>query len=198
MQANKAADEARAAQAIGMHEPAPVFATRRLLARRWHAGDLAALMEVYGDAQAMRYVGDGQPLARADCERWISVTLGNYEQRGYGMYALAEAAGGTVVGFAGIVHPGGQAEPEVKYALRRSHWGIGLATEAVTGLLRHARDELGLSGPIATTHPENAASHRVLLKAGMVRAELLVDDDWRMTQFFRTPAHRPAAADAGV
>jgi len=170
-----------------MDDPAPVFATRRLLARRWHAGDLAALMEVYGDAQAMRHVGDGQPLTRADCERWLAVTLGNYEQRGYGMYALADAASGAVVGFAGIVHPGGQAEPEVKYALRRSHWGIGLATEAVTGLLGHARDELGLSGLIATTHPENTASHRVLAKAGMVRAELLVDDDWQMTQFFRMP-----------
>lgn len=187
MPSNKAPGEAQATQATGMHAAAPVFATRRLLARRWHAGDLDALMEVYGDAQAMRHVGDGQPLTRADCERWIAVTLDNYAQRGYGMYALAEAAGGTVVGFAGIVHPGGQAEPEVKYAFRRSHWGIGLATEAVTGLLRHARDELGLSGLIATTHPENAASHRVLAKAGMVRAELLVDDDWQMTQFFRTP-----------
>jgi len=187
MQASKAPGAAQATQTVGMHAAAPVFATRRLLARRWHAGDLAALMEVYGDAPTMRYVGDGQPLARAACERWIAVTLGNYEQRGYGMYALAEAATGTVVGFAGIVHPGGQAEPEVKYALRRSHWGIGLATEAVTGLLRHAREDLGLSGLVATTHPKNAASHRVLAKAGMVRAELLVDDDWQMTQFFRTP-----------
>ncbi len=179
--------QASKAQAVGRHDGAPVFATRRLLARRWHAGDLAALMAVYGDAQAMRYVSDGQPLTRAAGERWIAVTLDNYAQRGYGMYALAEAATGTVVGFAGIVHPGGQAEPEVKYAFRRSHWGIGLATEAVTGLLRHAREDLGLSGLIATTHPENAASHRVLAKAGMVRAELLVDDDWQMTQFFRTP-----------
>ena len=186
-ESDKARDVAQATQVSGMHDPAPVFATRRLLARRWHAGDLAALMEVYGDAQAMRHVGDGRPLTRSGCEQWLAVTLANYATRGYGMYALAETATGTVVGFAGIVHPAGQAEPEVKYAFRRSHWGRGLATEAVSGLLRHARHALGLSGLIATTHPGNAASHRVLSKAGMVRAELLVDDDWTMTQFFRMP-----------
>lgn len=175
------------APAIPAHELAPLFVTARLHARRWHAGDLDALVAVYGDAQAMRYVGDGQPLTRAGCEEWLAVTRANYEKRGYGMLALAEAASGAVVGFAGIVHPGGQAEPEVKYAFRRSHWGMGLATEAVSALLRHARDELGLSGIIATTHPENTASHRVLVKAGMAPAELLVDEDWRMTQFFRYP-----------
>ena len=47
----------------------------------------------------------------------------NYAKRGYGMFALEEKATGRVVGYCGIVHPGGQPEPEVKYALRRSHWG---------------------------------------------------------------------------
>lgn len=168
-----------------MHELKPVFTTSRLFARRWHLGDLASLMEVYGDAAAMRYVGDGRPITRAACEQWIEVTLTNYGNRGYGMYALIEGDTSDVIGFAGIVHPGGQADPEVKYALRRSHWGKGLATEAVSGLLRYAHDELGLTCIIATAHPDNSSSsHRVLTKVGMERGELLIDEDGNRTLFF--------------
>ena len=121
-------------------------------------------------------------------EHWIAVTLANYENRGYGMYALVEADTSAVIGFAGSVHPGGQPEPEVKYAFRRSHWGIGLATEAVSGLLRYARDELSLSCIIATTHPDNTSSHRALTKVGMERGELRIDDNGSATLFFRCPA----------
>lgn len=85
-----------------------VFTTARLLARRWRDSDLAGLIEVYGDAEAMRWVGDGRPLTRERCEQWLLVTRDNYVKRGYGMFTLEAAADRELVGFAGIVHPGGQ------------------------------------------------------------------------------------------
>ena len=48
-----------------MHDLKPVFTTPVSFARRWHFGDLAALIEVYGDAEAMRCAGNGQPITRA-------------------------------------------------------------------------------------------------------------------------------------
>jgi RimJ/RimL family protein N-acetyltransferase len=162
-----------------------VFTTARIVARRWRETDLDALLAVYGDDEAMRWVGDGRPITRDKCVQWISVTADNYRRRGYGMLALEEvAAPGTVFGFAGIVHPGGQAEAEVKYALRRSHWGRGLATEAVIGLLHYGARSHGLTHIIATTAPGNAASHRVLLKAGMQPGPLRRNDDGSDTQLF--------------
>ena len=163
----------------------PVFTTLRLIVRRWHPEDLTPLVQVYGDAEAMRYVGNGQPIAEAACKQWITTTLDNYRKRGYGMYALVEAGTKTVIGFAGLVHPGGRPEPEVKYALLRSYRGQGFATEAVSGLLRYARDELGLARIIATTHPENTPSHRVLTKVGMTRGERVVEKDESETLIFR-------------
>ena len=162
-----------------------LYRTGRLLVRRLHHGDVDDLHAVYGNAATMRWVGDGEPLDRDGCAHWIDVTHNNYARRGYGMSALVDAASGGVVGFCGIVHPGGQAEPEIKYALRQDCWGQGYATEAVIGMLDYAARSLGLTAIMATTAPENTASHRVLEKAGMVRAELVHEDDGSQTQVFR-------------
>jgi RimJ/RimL family protein N-acetyltransferase len=89
-----------------------------------------------------------------------------------------------VIGFCGIVHPGNQPEAEIKYALLRSHWGQGLATEAVRGMLAYGLRELGLREVIATTSPENAASHRVLLKAGMQESWMRRNEDGSLTRVF--------------
>jgi RimJ/RimL family protein N-acetyltransferase len=161
-----------------------VFTTDRLSARRWRTSDVAALLAVYGDAEAMRWVGEGRPITLAECEQWLEVTQANYEKRGYGMFALEEQASATVVGFCGIVHPGGQIEPEVKYAFLRSHWGRGLATEAVLGLVAYGERSHALSYIIATTDPANTASHRVLHKAGFERGERRDNDDGSQTLLF--------------
>lgn len=181
----------RALQRGGAGDGAAIFATPRLRGRRLVPADVDALLEVYGDAEAMRWVGDGQPLDRAACERWIDVTLRNYATRGYGMFALVDRAGegsDAVIGFAGLVHPGGQREAELKYALRRASWGRGLATEAAAALLACGAARFGLERVIATAYPDNLASHRVLEKAGMRRGELRREDDGSDTQLFEWTA----------
>lgn len=105
-----------------------LFRTERLQARRLTLADVPAMSAVYGDPETVRYVGDSEPLPEADCIRWIEVTDRNFELRGYGMIGFVENVTGEVVGFAGVVHPGGQAEAEVKYAFRRDQWGRGFST----------------------------------------------------------------------
>lgn len=175
-----------------------VFVTPRLVARRLGAQDLDAMVAVYGDACAMRWVGDGRALSRAECARWIEVTRENERRRGYGMLALVErragpasasstaaaAVMGEVVGFCGLVHPGGQGEPEAKYALLRTHWGRGLASEALAGLVSHGTRVWRLGGIIATVAPDHRASQRVLAKAGFAPRELRHNSDGSRTQVF--------------
>jgi [ribosomal protein S5]-alanine N-acetyltransferase len=161
-----------------------IFETPRLLARHIELADADAMHAVYGDADVVRWVGDGQPLDHAQCEHWVEVTHRNYAARGYGMFALLERESRRVIGFCGLVHPGGQVEAEIKYALRRELWGFGFATEAVAALLSYGSLVLGIHHVIATTAPENTASHRVLLKAGMHRGELKGNDDGSFTQLF--------------
>ncbi len=84
---------------------------------------------------------------------------------------------GQVVGFGGLVHPGGQPEAEIKYAFLRSHWGQGLASEAVPALLAYGASQHGLRRIIATVDPEHLASQRVLTKAGMSLVEHRKESD---------------------
>lgn len=142
------------------------------------------MLDVYGDAEAMRWVGDGQPLDLAQCEHWVEVTHRNYAARGYGMFALVGLGSRAVIGICGLVHPGGQVEAEFKYALRREHWGQGLASEAAAAMLAAGASVFGLDHVIATAAPDNVASHRVLLKAGMQRGPVQCNADGSDTQVF--------------
>ena len=96
--------------------PDIAFETARLQARRLHLTDVDTMLGVYGDQEVVRWAGDGKTLNRALCEKWVEVTLNNYATRGYGMFALVDRESGAVVGFAGLVHPGGQPEAEIKRA----------------------------------------------------------------------------------
>lgn len=165
-----------------------LFETARLRARHLRHDDIDALLAVYGNRNVVRWVADGEPLDRSACETWVEVTHRNYATRGYGMVALELRDGGRIAGFCGLVHPGGQAEAEIKYALREELWGQGLATEAAAGMLAYGRAALGITRVIATTAPENEASHKVLLKAGMRRGELRPNDDGSFTQVFEWTA----------
>lgn len=169
-----------------------LFETERLMARHLEPGDVGPLLEVYGDPNAMRWVGDGRPISEAACIRWLEVTEDNYRTRGYGMSALVDRESGEVIGFCGLVHPGGQVEAELKYALKHRYRGVGLATESAGAMLRYGARVHGLSRVIATAAPENAASHRVLEKVGMIRAGLRRNEDGSHMQVFEWHANERA------
>lgn len=171
-----------------------VFETERVMVRRWRDSDLPDLMAVYGDPDAMKWVGNGRPITEDECKQWLHVTRRNYDTHGYGMFAVELKAEPGVIGFCGIVHPGGQHEAEVKYAYLRRVWGQGIASEALAGLIVYGRKVHGILRFIATAAPENAASHRVLVKAGMSRCALRTNEDGSFTQVFeyRVPSFATA------
>jgi len=161
-----------------------LFETDRIVARHIVETDVDDLFAVYGDAEAMKWVDDGQPIAWQSCVDWVGVTHRNYAARGYGMTAIVLKETARIVGFCGVVHPGGQIEPELKYAYLREVWGIGLATEVARAMISYAADAFSLRRIIATTDPDNLASHRVLIKAGMSHLETTPNDDGSFTKTF--------------
>jgi [ribosomal protein S5]-alanine N-acetyltransferase len=162
-----------------------MFVTARLQVRQLLEADIPIMQQVYGDLETMRYVGDGKStLDLEQCRGWYEITLNNYAKRGYGMSAIAQLSDGAVIGFAGLVHPGGQAQAEIKYALLAAYRGQGYATEMCIGMLAWGKAAFAINSVIATTAPANTASHRVLLKAGMQATEFRANDDGSFTQCF--------------
>lgn len=154
-----------------------IFETPRVHVRHLEAGDVDALLAVYGDAETMAPLGDDRVLSRDDCAQWVDVTARNVARRGYGMSAVELRGSSDVIGFCGLVHPGDQQEAELKYALRRDHWGRGFGSEVAAAMLAHGRAAFGLRRIIATVAPGNIASRQVLTKIGMEHERTLHDDD---------------------
>lgn len=167
-----------------------LFSTTRLDVRRLSHGDAAAMYAIYGDLETVRWVDDGSPLPLADCERWIDVSLANYETRGYGMSAVVERTSGDMIGCCGLVHPGGQLRAEIKYAFRRDKWKRGFAGEVVPAMLDYGFKQFGLPEIIATVDPENVGSVHILKKCGMIYVGVIQNVDGTETATYSL--NRPA------
>lgn len=153
--------------------PALPRETERLRLRRLEGTDDERLHAIYGDPEAMRYVGRvGRPTAGLDGTRRSLAALRRHEAfHGFSLWAVDERDGDPLVAIAGLAWVEGRGpEVEAAYLVRRDRWGRGYATEALREVLRIGHDELGLERIVALAYPENVASRRVMEKAGM-RAE---------------------------
>lgn len=104
-----------------------------------------------------------------DAARMLLAAAGAPGERdlGYGPYLLVLRASGLVVGSAGFFGPPDEdATVMIGYGLVPEARGQGLATEAVGGLVGLVRDDPRVRRVLAETDAGNAASRRVLEKAG--------------------------------
>ena len=143
--------------------------TSRLLLRRWREGDLDAYARICADPEVMRYLP--ATLGREESAEQMAWFERHWEKRGFGLWAVEEKASGEFIGFIGLVYhdgwPEGEHKTEVGWRLGRAHWGRGLATEGALASVRYGFERLGLERIISITLPQNAASRRVMEKAGL-------------------------------
>src|ERR687887_272892 len=140
--------------------------TDRLTLRMLRESDLDAYAEMCADPEVMRYLGDGQPLARPMAWRNLAMMVGHWSLRGYGLWAVQERSSGVLVGRVGFWNPEGWPGFELGWMLRRAFWGRGYATEAARAALRFAFGQLGVPQVISLIRPGNAASIRVARRLG--------------------------------
>jgi RimJ/RimL family protein N-acetyltransferase len=140
--------------------------TDRLILRMLRASDFDAYAEMCADPEAMRYIGDGQPLGPALAWRNLAMMVGHWHLRGYGLWAAQERSSGALVGRIGFWNPEGWPGFELGWMLRRAFWGRGYATEGARAALRFAFVELRQPHVISLIRPENAASIRVAQRLG--------------------------------
>ena len=117
--------------------------TDRLTLRMLCETDLDAYAEMCADAEVMRHIGDGQPLARPMAWRNLAMMVGHWSMRGYGLWAAEDRASGVLVGRIGFWNPEGWPGFELGWMLRRSFWGQGYATEGARAALEFAFTRLG-------------------------------------------------------
>jgi RimJ/RimL family protein N-acetyltransferase len=140
--------------------------TDRLTLRMLGEADFDAYAEMCADPEVMRYIGDGQPLARPMAWRNLAMMVGHWSLRGYGLWAAEERSSGVLVGRIGFWNPEGWPGFELGWMLRRSFWGRGFATEGARAALQFAFTRLGQPQVVSLIYPDNAASIRVAQRLG--------------------------------
>jgi RimJ/RimL family protein N-acetyltransferase len=111
--------------------------------------------------EPLRPMGEGDVLATLEGD------LAHWRRHRWGPWAVM-ADDGRYAGRAGLcwTKVGGRREVEIAWSILPDHQGRGLATEAARRALLWA-GELGIPRVIALTLVENAASRRVMEKAGL-------------------------------
>jgi RimJ/RimL family protein N-acetyltransferase len=143
------------------------IATERLLVREFVAQDADALCSLICDRRVTRYVFY-VPSARCDAESYVRGVLGYQRQRPRTTWELAITArkDGDLLGSCNLTLMSA-GEADLGYMLKRAAWGRGLGTEAALALIDAAFEQLRMARVISTVDVRNAASIRVLEKAGL-------------------------------
>ncbi len=148
--------------------PAPWLETLRIEMRAFHPDDFDDFFALDSDPRVMRFFTGGQPAPRATVEAAMRRVLrypALYPDLG-AWYATRRDTG-EFIGWFCFKYAGRSPDIEVGYRLMHRAWGQGFATEGATALVRFGFDDLGLHRIIGVTHPDNVASQRVLMKAGL-------------------------------
>lgn len=151
-----------------MSAPPPWMQTLRLDLREFVAGDADDIWRLDQDPAVMRYIGDGRPSTRAHVGATMQRIPRVYRlYPGLGTWRASRRDTGAYIGWFTLKYIPDTVEVEVGYRLLRDAWGRGYATEGARELVRYGFDAVGLHRIIGITHPDNVASQRVLMKAGL-------------------------------
>jgi len=142
-----------------------ILETDRLLLREYVEEDAEAFFKLNSDPEVLRFVPDKR-LLNVEQARQILIDhpIADYRKYGFGRGACILKSTGEQIGFAGLKYLEELGEVDVAFRLMRTHWGLGLATDAALASVRSGFTHLGLKRIIGLVMPANIASVRVLEK----------------------------------
>jgi RimJ/RimL family protein N-acetyltransferase len=144
--------------------------TDRLLLRRWRDADLGPWAAMNADPAVREHLGP--VLTREQSDASVARFEDEYEQRGFGWWALEVRATGEFIGFTGfdvLDETTPATGVEIGWRLARHAWGHGYATEAARTALSYGFASLALPEIFAVTAAANHRSQAVMRRLGMTR-----------------------------
>lgn len=166
--------------------------TERLLLRRWKRADHAPFAEMCAEPDVMRYIGNGSTRTAEQASRAVASFEREWEERGFGLFAVESKQTGSLIGFTGLSWPEFLPEilpsVEIGWRFSKSSWGKGYASEAAKAALSHGVNELGITDIVSIYQIENKASARIMQKLGMVFDRKTIDPTCeREIEVYRLP-----------
>ena len=157
----------------------PFFTTPRLIARRFAPTDLDAFVAMRADPDVARFQ-DWESFTEADGREFLDwcASRGPGEP-GWFQFALERKEDGAFVGDCALkTFEADNRLAQVGYTIVPEYWNRGFATEAVRGVIGYALASFPIHRIVASVDPRNAASVRVLEKAGFVKEAHFRRSEW--------------------
>ncbi len=131
--------------------------------------DLDSLVTFYSDPDVVKYIPDASTSYEEIKDELEWHMNGHPKFPELGLWATIHKETGDFIGRCGLLPwtLEGQNEVEVAFALSKSYWGQGLATEAARGIVQYAYETLNLSRLVCLIEEGNQASVKVATKIGM-------------------------------
>lgn len=166
--------------------------TDRLWLRRWKPKDHAPFAAICGDPNVMRYIGNGATRSADDAARYIGSFEKEWDERGFGLFAVEAKESGYLLGFTGFSWPGFLPEVlpsvEIGWRFSKASWGRGYASEAASAALAFGVEELALTDIVSIYQIGNGASARIMQKLGMILDRRMIDPTCnREVEVYRLP-----------
>lgn len=151
--------------------------TERLKLKLYTAKDKQDLINLFTDAEVMKFVGDGV-MTEIQAEEWWQKLFDKFYPSGVNIWAVFTKDGLEYVGHAGIYpRPSKKEDWEFVYFLNRKSWGKGFATEIAERIIRYGFEDLSLPEVFTSVDNDHPASIRVMEKAGMKFLRHEYDED---------------------
>jgi len=142
--------------------------TARLVLRPLEPADAPAIQRYAGDERIARWTARiPHPYPDGAAETWIAETREQSARREGWQLAVTRPADGALVGAIGLERDADGGSAELGYWIAVPFWGLGYATEAARRMIRFGFQTVDVATIHANALTANAASRRVLEKAGL-------------------------------
>jgi ribosomal-protein-alanine N-acetyltransferase len=165
-----------------------VFETQRLKVRQYTVADMENFYLLNSDHEVMQYI---RPVKnRMETDVFLRQILQQTKEKPLvGRWAIDEKEASVAIGSFAIIPVDNTDRMQLGYALLKSSWGKGYATELVEAGLKYIFTKTTLQEIYALTEIPNTVSQRVLIKSGFRCLDNYTSEQKELAQFIFTLAN---------
>lgn len=153
--------------------------TPRLYIRSYHTCDYEDCLAIYSNPELTHFFDHGEPRAKAEVDEYIASRGLYFFEKGlpFGLFSVFLKDYKTFIGQVDLVPTEDPGEVEIGWIFRKEFQNFGYCSEAVIDFLIPFAKILAkkniesngkkISSIIATAHPKNLASQRIISKSGL-------------------------------
>lgn len=139
--------------------------TERIGFSRWCADDLALAEKLWGNPKVTHFISAKGMFTHEEIQNRLQTEIHNGKTSGIQYWPVFDLASGDFLGCCGL-RPYDEGIYEAGIHLLPEYWHQGYAQEALSAVSGYAFSVLNAAKLFAGHHPQNAASRRLLQKAG--------------------------------